>query len=58
LEKDLHESIDIVGKPRGGHYITKNRQRLNEINDENERIMNMLKNNKPNIDIKKIQRSS
>jgi hypothetical protein len=54
LEKDLHESIDIVGKPRGGHYITKNRQRLNEINDENERIMNMLKNNKPNIDIKKI----
>jgi hypothetical protein len=27
---------------------------LSPVNDENERIMNMLKNNKPNIDIKKI----
>lgn len=53
----MHESIDLLGKPKGGHYITKNRLRLREINDENERIMNMLKNKKPNIDIKKIQSS-
>ena len=54
----MHESLDIDGKPKGGHYIQKNRIRLKEINNENERIMNMLKINKPNIDMKQIQSSS